>query len=225
MYSQLSISSFVISHVGKYENIPSSCIGIRSSVPLPSAVDTIQWLSLIKFWRSMWILGTSFTFNPAYIITNGGIKLFIIEYTYNPFFTTIMNVSNVWGQSYTTTASTIRTASNLEQSHENGITSALLPHQSIMVACSPTTTMFSWESSWVDVIWSSLYPPSFVAAQIMKFLAHKYRFRPTLCPLLVDDRDQWGAVSRVQPPIFVPIWRNLSSRDLEVVSAIASVEF
>ena len=70
-----------------------------------------------------------------------------------------------YGQSYAMAASTIGTDSNLEQSVENGRTSAHFPVLPKIVACFPTTTMLAWESNWVVDLSSSSCPILAVVAQ------------------------------------------------------------
>ena len=138
--------------------------------------------------------------------------MLFIEGTCKAFFTTRMYVFNVYGQSYTTAASTIGTALIWEQYLDNGLTSALFPGLLITVVWRPTTAMLAWESNWVEVILSSLLSTEVVIVQIMLILAHKCRFEITLSSPLADDVGQWGAKIGIQPIVFLvldPIVANL----------------
>ena len=112
---------------------------------------------------------------------NVGTKLLFIEGTFKAFFTTIMYVFNVYGQSYDTAASTIGTAVIYVR------TSALFPDLLITVAWRPTTAMLAWEFTWVEAILSYLSSTEVILSQITLILSHKGKFGTILRSPLEDD--------------------------------------
>ena len=98
-------------------------------------------------------------------MTNGGMRLCLIDGTCKAFLRVRMNVLMLYGQLYATAASTIGTDSSLEQSLENGLTSQLLPDFPKTVAWPPATTMLAWESNCIVVGSLSSIPMLAVVAQ------------------------------------------------------------
>ena len=87
--------------VGKLENVPLRDKGIRRD----SSDKYIEWSSTVVYLTC--IFGISRNSKPTSLIINGGIRLCVIDWTYNVFIAIKRYVVIEYGQSYTTAASKI----------------------------------------------------------------------------------------------------------------------
>ena len=97
-----SIKSWVVGLlVGKLEKMPLRIKGILRH----SSEKYIEWYSTVGSLTC--IVGISLTSKSASLIINGGMRLFVIDWTYNEFLTMKRYVFIEYGQSYTMAESTI----------------------------------------------------------------------------------------------------------------------
>ena len=122
-----SIKSWVVGLlVGKLENMSLRDKGILRD----SSEKYIEWSSTVG--SLTFIFGIYLTSKPASLIINGGMRLFVIDWTYNKFLTIKSYVFIEYVQLYTMAVSSIGTLFVLPTSLSKVLTSVYLPEEDIM---------------------------------------------------------------------------------------------